>query len=44
VQREEVDVSVTLRNNFDFDLEVVSFSLWYSTFFHISHSVGPREQ
>lgn len=28
VQNEEVDVEITLRNNFDFDLEVMSFSLW----------------
>jgi len=27
VQNEEVDVEITLRNNFEFDLEVISFSL-----------------
>ena len=31
VQNEEVEVEIILRNNFEFDLEVISFSLWYSS-------------
>lgn len=31
VQNEEVEVEIILRNNFEFDLEVISFSLWYPT-------------
>jgi Transport protein Trs120 or TRAPPC9, TRAPP II complex subunit len=31
VQDEEVEVEIILRNNFEFDLEVISFSLWYPT-------------
>jgi hypothetical protein len=29
VQGEEVHVNVLLRNNFEFDLEVVAFNLWH---------------
>jgi hypothetical protein len=43
VQDEEVQISATLRNNFAFDLEAVSFVLLYLQFWDIPHELEQRE-